>query len=132
MNGEASTVLILDDDEAVRESFVDFFEDRGFAVHPAETAEQALEVVALKQPQGAVVDIRLPGMDGIAFLREVSRAYPALACVICTGSPEYNPPADVLALFQVFECVFQKPVIDLTAMEQALRKQIGRCKGLRG
>lgn len=121
------TVLILDDDESVRESLVDFFEDRDWRVLPAATAEEAFKILEHEKPHCAVVDIRLPGMDGNAFMRAVSKTHPDLACVICTGSPEYRPPDDVVAFSQVSEEVFAKPVTDLAEVAEALGRQIEKC-----
>ena len=124
MNSQFPIVLILDDDEAIRESFVDFFEDRGWNVLSTGTAEAALGLAAHTRPDGAIVDIRLPGMDGILFICTVSRIYPTMACVICTGSPEYYPPDDVVSLPQVSKKVYTKPVANLIALEETLRGQI--------
>lgn len=122
-------VLILDDDDAVRESFVNFFEDRNWRVLPARTAEEALEVLQSEAPDGAIVDIRLPGMDGAMFIREVSGTHPTLACVLCTGSPEYRPPDDVAEAPQVYAKVIAKPVAEMIELEKALRLQIEKCRG---
>ena len=124
-------VLILDDDDTVRESLAGFFEDRGWRVLSAATAEEARDVLSRESPAGAVVDIRLPGMDGNEFMRAASATHPRLAYVICTGSPEYLPPADIAALPQVSENVFTKPVVDLSTLEQELCRQIEIC-GVKG
>ncbi len=106
------TVLILDDDDAVRESFQYFFEDLGWDVREAGTAEIALKEVKQDPPAGVVVDIRLPGMDGNSFIVELEKTHPNVACIICTGSPEYKPPKSVLAKPQVLDQIFAKPVTD--------------------
>ncbi len=129
MSEQTQMVLILDDDDAVRESLMDFFEDRGWRVLSAATAEDALNLLAHEEPDGAVVDIRLPGMDGNALIRAVSSTRPTLACVICTGSPEYRTPKDVAALSQVSEKVFAKPVANLIELEDEVRLQIEKCSG---
>ncbi len=127
MSEQTQAVLILDDDEAVRESFMYHFEDHGWRVLPAATAEEALDVLGRETPAGAVVDIRLPGMDGNDFIREVCRRNISMACVICTGSPQYRPPDDIAALPQVSEKMFAKPVVDLAELEEALRRQLEKC-----
>ncbi len=121
-------VLILDDDEAIRESLAEFFEDRGWQVLPVATAEEAFDIVEREEPNSAIVDIRLPGMDGNAFIRAVCRSHPRLSCVVCTGSPEYRLPDDVAAMSQVSENVFSKPVKDMGELEETLRLQIDKSK----
>ncbi len=127
MNEQRQTVLILYDDDAVRESLTDFFKDRGWRVLPAATAEEALNLLAYETPNGSVVDSRLPGMDGNKFIHEVCQRNIAMAYVLCTGSPEYHPPDNVATLPLVSEQVFTKPVTNLAKLEDTLRQQIERC-----
>ena len=128
MNEQPLTVLVLDDDEAVRDSLSDFFEDHGWKVLTAATAEEALEVLTEESPDGAIVDLRLPGMDGNAFIRAACATYPGLAHVICTGSPEYRPPVEVTSLPQVSRRTFKKPLQSLEALEAELRRHIEACR----
>ncbi len=124
MSEQIQTVLIIDDDDAVRESLADFFEDQGWRVLATPSAEDALDILASEMPSCAVVDIRLPGIDGNEFIRETFRMNMSIPCVICTGSPEYQPPDDIAPLPQVFEKVFIKPVADLKELESALCQHI--------
>lgn len=127
MTASIPTILILDDDDAVRESFQYFFEDLGWDVREAETAEIALEEVKQDPPGGVVVDIRLPGMDGNSFIVELEKTHPNVACIICTGSPEYQPPESVLSKPQVFDQIFAKPVTDLTKLAESMEQHIQNC-----
>ena len=63
-------ILILDDEQAVRDSLIDYFEDRLWKTCPAESAEEALGLIASESFSAAVVDVRLPGMDGNDFIRQ--------------------------------------------------------------
>lgn len=114
-------ILILDDEQTVRQSFVDFFEDQMWQTVQAKSGEEALELLEKgAHPKAAIVDIRLPGMDGDAFIREVcSRKY-VMSIVVCTGSPEYEIPDDLKALLCVSNRVFRKPVADFNALEVEL------------
>ncbi len=129
MMEDLPSVLILDDDDAVRESFQYYFEDLGWDVRGAETAEKALQVVKQDPPGGVVVDIRLPGMDGNSFIIELEKTHPDVACVICTGSPKYRPPEAVVSRPQVFGQIFAKPVTDLHQLAESLKQHILTCKG---
>jgi FixJ family two-component response regulator len=70
------------------------------------------------------VDIRMGGMSGDDFIREANRKKPGMAFVICTGSPEYHIPDDLVDLPCVSETVFRKPVTDFLALEEALLRNI--------
>ncbi len=116
------TILILDDEEAVRQSFSDYFEDHLWVTLQSESAEDALVMLKDEQPEAAVIDVRLPGMDGTEFIREMRQMDLNLACVICTGSPEFEMPDDLRNLGFVSSSVFKKPVSDLAKLEQEVSR----------
>jgi DNA-binding NtrC family response regulator len=112
--------MIIDDEVVVRQSFSDYFEDRLWRPVLAQSGEEALILLDETSPQCAIVDIRLGGMDGNAFIREAYRKKPQMAFVICTGSPEYAIPSDVSKLSGVSKRVFTKPVSDMADLEAEL------------
>ena len=118
------SVLIVDDEESIRQSFVDYFEDRLWRTLQGESGEQALELLGTESPDGAIVDIRLGGMDGNAFIRAAHGKKPNMVFVICTGSPLYIVPDDLLSLPSVSKHLFKKPVSDITEMETELLRLI--------
>ncbi len=130
MNEENRTVLIVDDDAIVRDSFVYHFEDSRWRVLSAGSAEEALDVLTRENPDGAVVDIRLPGIDGDEFIRCACKLKPKLAYVICTGSPKYEISDQVADLAQVCEQVFLKPVFNLDILEESLCRQIDKLSAI--
>jgi DNA-binding response OmpR family regulator len=78
-------VLVVEDDDAIRLPLEKFLELRGFAVQSAITAGEALETIARRLPDGAIVDLRLPGGSG----RDVAQALPAaIPVVIFSGVPQ--------------------------------------------
>jgi DNA-binding NtrC family response regulator len=114
------TVLIIDDEQIIRESFAYYFEDRLWHCVMAESGEEALKILDETSPHCAIVDIRMGGMDGNSFIREAYLKKPRMACVICTGSPEYDIPDDVRNLPNVSKLVFNKPVRKMSELEQEL------------
>jgi DNA-binding NarL/FixJ family response regulator len=112
-------VLILDDEEMIRESLAVYFETRGASVFKAGSAEEALEILAGTGLDAAVVDIRLPGMNGNEFLRRASEQRPGMRFVVHTGSVDYTIPGEVLAAGVRLAAVFQKPVYDLADIYDA-------------
>ncbi len=120
MSESAKTVLIVDDEAFIRQSLADYFEDNLWKTLQAESGEQALELLERGSPAGAIVDIRLPGMDGNCFIREAAKKKTYMAFLVCTGSPEYDVPVDLQKLPCVSNRLFRKPVTDMTELEKEL------------
>ncbi len=79
------TVLVVDDDEAVRDSLTCYLTDGGWRVESADSAEAALETVRSGVGDIVVTDIRMPGMDGIELLGHLREADPDIEVLITTG-----------------------------------------------
>jgi CheY-like chemotaxis protein len=63
-------ILVADDEAIVRESLRDWLSDAGHQVLMAEDGSQALEIIEKKRPSIAIVDLVMPGMDGIELLKK--------------------------------------------------------------
>ena len=118
--------MIVDDEAFIRQSFADWFEDRNWIPLEAESGEQALEIMETESPDCAIVDVRMGGMTGDDFIRRACRRKPEMTFLICTGSPEYGIPADLLDLSCVCEKVFRKPVTNFRALEETMTELIMR------
>ena len=81
----AGTVFIVDDDEAVRESLEALLEAKGHTVKTFATAESFLAAYRPGQPGCALVDLRMPGMDGLALLEQLRSKGARLPVVMVTG-----------------------------------------------
>src|SRR5918912_1216052 len=85
------TILVVDDDEGVRRVLSRWVSEMGYAVKSAEDADTALEIVRECPIDVALVDVRMPGHDGIWLLDQISRFYPDIAVVFATGLLEMDP-----------------------------------------
>ena len=72
-DAQSPTVLIIDDDEGVTTTFARMLRLEGFAVRTAMTAEAGLREAARLQPDAVIVDLHMPLVDGLAFLRQLRR-----------------------------------------------------------
>jgi len=84
-------VLVVDDDEGVRRVLARWAADMGYAVEAAADAESALDLMRQHQVDVALVDVRMPGHDGIWLLDQVRRLFPETALVLATGLLEMDP-----------------------------------------
>lgn len=114
------SILIVDDEIYVRQSFIDYFEDRQWLVFDAKSGESALELLKTESCSAAIVDIRMTGMDGEMFIRNAFKKYPHMIFVICTGSPEYETANDIFQCPNVADQIFLKPVICIGKLEDTI------------
>lgn len=123
MTGKKKKFLILDDEESIRQSIAAYMEDEGYIVFQAASGEEALEIVQKHPIDEAVVDIRLPGIDGNTFMIEARKILPELKFVVHTGSADYIPPEAVKKMGVTLDKVLIKPASDLSILCQALKEQ---------
>lgn len=81
----AKTILVVDDDALMRRSLSASLEQTGYSVETAATGENAVAAVTRKLPDLVLLDVGLPGMDGIETLRAMRRDHPNLAVILVTG-----------------------------------------------
>ena len=119
-------VLVVDDEENVRANLRVFLEDEGFRVLSAASGEEALQVLGCEPVELGIIDIRLPGMDGSAFILHARAAYPPMHFLIHTGSPNYKLPDELAELGLDPGDVFLKPVMDMSAIVRAIHQKLVR------
>lgn len=79
------TVLIAEDERAARLSLAGLLEGEGFHVLSAENGEQALALILAEQPDVALLDIRLPVLDGLNVLGRLRQAQSDVAAIVMTA-----------------------------------------------
>ena len=79
------TILIVDDEESIRQSLAGILHDEGYEVASAATGKEALDLLSEAQPSLALLDIAMPGMDGIEVLRRFKEARPEMQVIMITG-----------------------------------------------
>ena len=83
-----STVLLVDDEPELRELLAEYFGRHGFTVMQAESAAAARAVVAVQVPDVAVLDINMPGENGLSLARALRESHPRLGLVMLTTAGE--------------------------------------------
>ncbi|MGQ9530133.1 MAG: response regulator [Candidatus Bathycorpusculaceae bacterium] len=84
---ETARILIVDDDENIRKVLTAILEEEGYIVDSAETAKRAIEKTKKGFYNLALIDIRLPDMEGIELLTKMKDTTPKMRKVIITGYP---------------------------------------------
>jgi len=80
-------ILIVDDDENIRKVLVAILEDEGYAVDSVGTAKKGIEATKKKFYNVALIDIRLPDMEGTDLLTQIKETTPKMRKIIITGYP---------------------------------------------
>jgi len=113
-------VLILDDEEKLLRNLSAFLDDEGFAVFSATEAEAGLRLLGERDMDAAIVDMRLPGINGNEFIEKAHTIKPEMRFLIHTGSVSYKLPQSLLAIGVRKEHVFLKPVNDMAIFSVTL------------
>ncbi len=79
------TILIVDDEASICQSLSAILMDEGFSVLTAGTGEEALKVIAEEMPQLVLIDIWLPGIDGLETLQEIKASHPNVMVIMMSG-----------------------------------------------
>ncbi len=79
------TIMVVDDEKEIREALSGVLKDEGFDVVAAGSAEEAFKKLEAKVPELMLLDIWLPGMDGIDALKEIKRVFPSLPVIMISG-----------------------------------------------
>ena len=82
---EKCKVLIIEDDDIQRELLKEILKESGFEVFTSSTAEKGLQTVAKNSPAVVVTDVRLPGMDGLTFLKKLKQEYSEVEVIVITA-----------------------------------------------
>ena len=85
MTTSKGKILIVDDEPVVRESLTQWFESEGYEVRAAASGKEALTLLAGYEADVALIDIKMPGMDGIELQSHLRDADPELAVIVMTG-----------------------------------------------
>ncbi len=81
----AVTVLIVDDEESIRNSLSGVLMDEGFSVLKAEDGLKALQIMKREVPEVILLDIWMPGIDGIETLQRIKARYPEIEVIMISG-----------------------------------------------
>ena len=84
---EQSRILIIEDQESIRESLKLALEREGYLVETAENGQEAIRKSKEEFYNMALVDLRLPDMDGIELLTKMRKTVPEMVKIIITGYP---------------------------------------------
>ncbi|MFH1154676.1 MAG: response regulator [Pseudomonadota bacterium] len=123
------TILIIDDEAYIRDSVKSFLEDYGYAVIEASDGNQGLEKFSSEKPDLILCDLRMPEMDGLEVLGEVTRNSPETPIIIVSGAGNIADTVEALRL-GAWDYII-KPIQDMNVLYHAVGKGLERAALIR-
>jgi DNA-binding NtrC family response regulator len=97
MNANA-TILVVDDEEVVRRSHTRVLRSEHCQVEAVGDGEQALQAMAAQPYDVVLLDLRMPGLDGLSVLRTMKRRWPESEVIVITGYPSVDSAKEAIRL----------------------------------
>jgi DNA-binding NtrC family response regulator len=94
----APRLLLVDDEERFRTTLSKLLGVRGIPVAAVGSGEEALAELRSKPYDVILLDVRMPGMNGVEVLAEIKKINPALEVIILTGHASVDAAADIMKL----------------------------------
>jgi len=117
-------LLVVDDDQAVRDSIVAYLEDSGYSVLEADTGEAALALFEQEALDLVICDIRMPVMDGLTLLRRIMEVTDEVPVIVVSGAGVMSDVVDALRLGA--SDYLMKPIVDLGVLEHSVERALER------
>ena len=101
-------ILVIDDEQGIRNLLDTLLRRKGYDVILADCGEKGLEVLRRERPDVLVLDLKMPGMDGLTVLGQVRSFNPTQPVIILTGAgtPESEQQARALSVTEFVEKEF--------------------------
>jgi DNA-binding NtrC family response regulator len=119
--GERARILVVDDDEDIRKVLATILEDNGYAVDTAKNGKEAVKKSKVKFYNLALIDIRLPDMEGTKLLAKIRDTTPKMRKIMVTGYPSIQNAVE--ALNKGANAYIVKP-FDMDNVLQTIKEQL--------
>jgi CheY-like chemotaxis protein len=116
-------ILVIDDEQSIRNLFGILFRLKGYDVVLAESGQKGLEVFRRERPDVVVLDLKMPGMNGITVLQHLRSLNPLQPVIVLTGAgtPELEQEIRALGMTEYVEKEFS-----LHLLGDALKRLLGK------
>ena len=96
MAGKQVRVLVVDDEETIRNLLQRTLEETGYTVVTAANGEEALHEVSQQEPEAVLLDIKMPGLSGMDVLARLTYDYPDTCVIMVTGVGDTQTAVDAM------------------------------------
>jgi len=126
MQKTSATLLIIDDDDVVRESLAAYLEDSGFRVLQANNGQLGLQTFEQQTPDLVICDLRMPHMGGLELIRTLNARAPQLPVIVVSGAGVMSDAVEALRLGAADYLI--KPLEDLAVLEHSVHRALERAR----
>lgn len=123
---ESARVLVVDDEPFVAFSVTSILEDYDVEAEVVGSGEEALEIASVSTYDVALVDLRLPAMQGDELIEKLHKAHPHMRFIIHTGSTWFKLTDNLKAAGVRREHLLYKPVVNLVDIVHAVLELAGK------
>jgi len=92
------SILIVDDELLIRDLLYDFFTERDWLVSVADSAEKGIELFKNRRFEMVMVDLKMPEVDGIDFIKKIRAISATVPIIMMTGFPSLESAVEALRL----------------------------------
>lgn len=124
--GVQNRVLLIEDEVSVRRSMAAFLEDYGYETLEAENGRIGMELFKLEVPDLVLVDLRMPVMNGLEVMKEITGQSPDTPIIVVSGTGRISDVVE--ALHRGAWDYILKPVLDLMIIKYAVEKALERAR----
>jgi DNA-binding NtrC family response regulator len=119
-------VLLIDDDELIRQSIATYLDDSGFDILQADNGRAGMQMIHQTTPDVVLLDLRMPELDGLEVLDQIKQEDPELPVIVVTGAGVLKDAVEALRM-GAFDFI-SKPIIDMAFLENAINKAVERTR----
>ncbi|MBC8163910.1 MAG: response regulator transcription factor [Roseiflexaceae bacterium] len=87
---QSATILVVDDEAPIVELIASYLRSEGFSVHSANNGQQAIEQVRALRPDLVVLDVMLPGIDGVELCRRIQQEFDVYILMLTARAEEID------------------------------------------
>lgn len=104
---EAKKLLVVDDQYGIRLLLHELFTKEGYVTFQAANGQEALEIIGKRQPHIVLLDMKIPGMDGLEILKHIQSLHEQAKVIVMTAYGELNIINEAMKLGAI--AFFAKP-----------------------
>ncbi|MCE1225675.1 MAG: EAL domain-containing protein [Geobacteraceae bacterium] len=112
------SILIIDDDDALRRSIVGFLEDTGFEVHQACSGQEGIKIFTELNPDLVLTDLMMPELDGLGVVNAIKQHSPDTPVVVISGNGSVGYAIETMR--QGAWDYITKPIHDFSVLERTI------------